>query len=88
MSSQELHQYSGFRKFLDFSVFEKIRSRMHFVDSGSPPVELADFATIPRGDRGKRRRRSKCFLQDVYMDIGYSDGVAPKGYNSLSCVSR
>jgi hypothetical protein len=69
-------------------VFEKIRSRMHFVDSGSPPVELADFATIPRGDRGRRRRRSKCFLQDVYMDIGYSDGVAPKGYNSLSRVSR
>ena len=73
LTSFQLHRYLGFRHLPDYSILEQTSfSHLRVVNTGTPPLDLGAVATVPRGRRGAARRRSKHYLQDVYMDIGLS----------------
>ena len=81
LTQYDLHRYLGFRALQDYKVLESTSAPgLHVVNDGAPPLDLGDVATIPRGKRGRTHVKSNAFLDDVYSDIGYGDGRAPRGF--------
>ena len=81
LTTHQLHQYLGFRSLQDYSILHDTASpTVKVVNTGTPPLELGDVAKIKKSRKGRKKRHSKHYLQDVYMDIGYGDGVAPQGF--------
>ena len=77
----ELHRLFGNRNLPDFSLLGEVGTGLKVVHAQESTPTVGDFTTIDQRRRGPSRRRERCRLDLVGMDIGYGSGISPGGYN-------
>ena len=79
-TAEEIHKYTGCRKFKNYLHIIQTTSDGEFVQSGEFPPSIGSYTSIPKTKRGKLLDRTKYkYLDAVHVDIAFGDCMAQGG---------